>query len=168
MDFLELASKRFSCRKYKSAPVPAECVEKILEAAKLAPTAHNNQPQKIIAVSSCDGLARINKCTDCHYNEPLAFIVCYEKSRAWVREYDGKSSGDVDAAIVTTHMMLEAENLGLGSTWIMWFDPEAAAAEFGLPNDVVPAALLFVGYADVDSSKYHRIRRNVEEYAEYR
>ncbi len=49
-------------------------------------------------------------------------------------EYDEKSSGDIDASIVTTHMMLEAASLGIGSTWVMYFNPEAVREEFEVPE----------------------------------
>ena len=168
MDFLELSADRFSCRKYKNDPVSQECIDKILEAARLAPTAHNNQPQEIIVVNSEEGLALIDKCTVCHYHAPLSFIICYRKSLAWTRDYDGKSSGDVDASIVTTHMMLEAKALGLDSVWMMYFIPEAVQTEFDLPEDVVPVALLSVGYADDGASQNHTKRRDVSEYVTYR
>ncbi len=168
MDFLKLASERYSVRKYKSDPVSGEALEKILSAGRLAPTAHNNQPQKIIVVNSESGLSLLEKCTECHYHAPLALIVCYDRDQAWVREYDKKCSGDVDASIVTTHMMLEAETLGIGSTWIMYFIPEAVKAEFALADNIVPAAILYLGYADDQPSPAHFSRRGCDETVTYR
>lgn len=168
MDFLELSTQRFSCRKYKDTPVSQECIDKILLAAKLAPTAHNNQPQEIIVVNSEEGLALIDKCTECHYHAPLSFIISYRKSKAWTRVYDGKSSGDVDASIVATHMMLEAKALGIDSVWIMYFIPEAVIAEFNLSEDTVPVAILSMGYADGEPSPNHTNRCAVEDYVTYR
>lgn len=168
MDFMDLAAQRYSVRKYKDCPVPKECIDKILAAGRLAPTAHNNQPQEIIVVSSEEGRALLRKCTECHYNAPLAFIVCYNADKAWQRGYDGKCSGDIDASIVTTHMMLEAQALGLGSTWIMYFIPEAVRVEFGLADNVVPTAILLAGYADAEPSKDHSRRREPEEYVSCR
>lgn len=168
MDFLELAANRYSVRQYGSDLVSEDCVEKILTAGRLAPTAHNNQPQEIIVVRSEEGLSSLRKCTVCHYDAPLAFIVNYNKNRAWKREYDGKCSGDVDAAIVTTHMMLEAERLGLGTTWIMYFIPEAVKTEFSLSEDAEPVAILLVGHADDEASPAHRSRRDLTDYVTYR
>ena len=159
MDFLELASQRYSVRKYQDRPVPQEDIDRVLLAGQLAPTAHNNQPQQIFAVNSAAGLSLLEKCTVCHYGAPLAFLICYDKDRAWVREYDGKCSGDVDASIVTTHMMLEAASLGLGSTWIMYFIPEAVRTEFALPENIEPTAILYMGYADDAPSSAHLSRR---------
>lgn len=168
MDFLNLASERYSVRHFSDRQVSQEDVERILKAGRLAPTAHNNQPQRIIVVSSPEGLALLDKCTECHYGAPLAFIVSYDSDKAWIREYDGKCSGDVDASIVTTHMMLEAEDLGLGSVWIMYFIPEAVRTEFALPDHEIPVAILMVGYADAKPSPNHFARQDPDDSVTYR
>ena len=168
MDFLKLTADRYSCRKYSNKPIDQEYIDKILMAGRTAPTAHNNQPQKILVVRSEEGLSLLDKCTVCQYHAPLAFIVCYDKKRAWTRDYDGKCSGDVDASIVATYMMLEAKTLGIDSVWIMYFIPEAVTTEFGLPDDVVPVAILYMGYAAEEASSTHLKRRALEEYVTYR
>lgn len=169
MDFLQLAADRYSVRKFKDTPVPREIVDKILKAGQLAPTACNFQPQKILAVCSVEGLQKLKKCTDCHFNAPLAMIVCNDGSRSWTRPFDGKSSGDVDASIVTTHMMLEAAELGLGSTWVMYFKPDAVTAEFGLPEGIEPIAILPMGYPAEDAapSPKHGETRPMEEMVKF-
>ena len=168
MSFYELASERYSVRKFKDLPVPEEKIEKILAAGRLAPTACNKQPQEIIVVKNPEGLALLRKCTECHYNAPLAFIVCYDKDKAWKREYDGKCSGDVDGAIVSTHMMMEAWEEGIGSTWVMYFIPEAVKTEFALPENIVPVAILVMGYADAEPSPRHFDRKEPGDSVTYR
>ena len=168
MDFLELISKRYSVRKYKDTHVSNEDIDKILLSAKLAPTARNSQPQEIIVVRNKESLSAIEKCTPCHYNAPLVFVVCYDSNKAWTRECDNKCSGDVDASIVVTQMMLEAAELDLGSTWIMNFDPSVLIKEFELKENIVPVALLYVGYADEEPSSRHNLRRDLQEYVTYR
>lgn len=168
MEFLELAYKRYSVRNFKEAPVPQKMIDKILIAGNAAPSAHNFQPQEIIVVNSQQGLRTLKKCTECHYNAPLAFIICYNTEKCWKRSYDGKSSGDIDASIVATHMIMEATELGLGSTWIMYFIPEAIKVEFELPDNIEPVAILIMGYADADPSLEHFNRRNLEDYVSYR
>lgn len=145
MDFSELSKARYSVRRFKSDQVSDEDIAKILAAAKVAPTACNNQPQRIIAVKSEEGLRRIKKCTLCHFDAPLVFIIGYDKRLCWYRE-DGRNSGDVDAAIVTSHMMLEAADIGLGSTWVMLFDEKEIRKEFLPDENIVPVALLPVGH----------------------
>lgn len=79
----------------------------------------------------------------------------------WTRDIDGKSSGDIDASIVDTHMMLEAWELGIGSTWIMHFITEAVISEFNLPDNVVPVCILVMGYPAHDAvpSAQHGIKK---------
>lgn len=105
MNFIELAKKRCSVRKYTAQPVEAEKLEKILEAAHVAPTAANRQPVHLIAVQSKEGLSGVGKAANI-YNTPLAIIVCADRDKAWVRPYDSKQVGDIDASILTDHMML--------------------------------------------------------------
>ena len=103
MDFLELAKKRYSARSYEDRPVEAEKLERILQAAQAAPTAANLQPVRLIVVQDREGLARIGWAASI-YGAPLAVIVCADRERAWERPYDGKRTGDIDAAILTDHM----------------------------------------------------------------
>lgn len=165
MDFLELAKARYSVRSFTPDPVPQTDIDRILEAGRVAPTACNKQPQKIIAVRSPKGLARLRECTPCHFHAPLAFIICCDRTACWQRSFDGKRSSDIDAAIVTTHMMLQAANCGIGSTWVMNFDPAATRAQFSLSDDTEPVAMLVMGYAAEDGrpSERHGIRKSNEE-----
>lgn len=168
MNCSDLLKDRYSVRRYKNTPVPQEIIDSIIDAAVCAPTAHNNQPQHIIVVNSKKGIELLNKCTECHYGAPLAFIISYDKNKDWVRSYDGKHSGDIDGAIVTTHMMLEATRLGLGTTWLMFFIPEAVKTEFELPDNIEPVALLLAGYSDMEPSPNHLNRLSPDKYVTYR
>src|SRR5690606_8491368 len=125
-------------RKFSNKKVEQEKVDLILQAGNVAPTACNRQPQKIYALQSEESLSTLQKCKFSHFNETLAFIVCYDSSECWERDIDGKNSGDIDASIVATHMMLEAWEVGIGSTWIMHFIPEAIIEEFKLPENIIP------------------------------
>lgn len=151
-DFIALANARFSVRKFSSKKVEQEKIDAILLAGHVAPTACNKQPQRIYVLQSEEALETLQKCKFSHFGETLAFLVCYDKSDCWIREFDGKSSGDIDASIVATHMMLEAWELGIGSTWIMHFIPEAITEEFNLPDNITPVCLLVMGYASTDAA----------------
>ncbi len=65
--------------------------------------------------------------------------------KAWTRKYDGKQVGDIDASIVTDHMMLCATSLGLNTLWICMFKPDAVREEFGLPEGIEPVNILLIG-----------------------
>ncbi len=157
MDFLELARNRYSVRSFSDALIARHELELILRAGQLAPTACNRQPQRVLVIDGAAALAKLRRCTECHFNAPAALLVCCDTNACWTRRYDGKSSGDIDASIVATHMMLEAAQLGIGTTWVMYFDPEAIRREFALPAGVEPVALLVMGYpaADAQPSPMH-------------
>jgi nitroreductase len=147
MSFLELAKKRYSVRSYTSQKVEEEKLNLILEAAHVAPTGGNRQPQHLIVVQSEEGLEKLGKAANI-FHAPLAIIVCSDKEKAWKRPYDGKTLEEIDASIITDHMMLMATDLGLGSVWICKFEPEVLRVEFELPRQLEPVNILVIGYAD--------------------
>lgn len=153
-DFLKLAAERYSVRKFLDKPVEQEALDQILKAGHLAPTACNLQPQRILVINRPDTLAKLKTCTKCHFNAPAAMLVCYDKTVCWQRRYDEKISGDIDASIVTTHMMLEAAAIGVGTTWVMHFDPAAIRTEFKIPSNLEAAALLVMGYPAPDAEPF--------------
>ncbi len=155
MDFLTLAEKRYSVRKFTDKPLEKEALDQILKAGHLAPTGCNYQPQRILVLNTKDSLAKLKNCTKCHFDAPAALLVCYNKNECWTRKYDGKTSGVADACIVTTHMMLQAADVGVGSTWVMHFDPFAMRETFRIPEEIEPVALLVLGYPAPDAEPLH-------------
>ena len=154
MDFIKLAEERYSVRKFSDKIIEQDTIDKILKAGLLAPTACNRQPQRILVINNEEGLSKLRKCTKCHFGATAALLICYDKKECWQRKYDGKNSGDIDASIVTTHMMLEASALGVGTTWVMYFIPEAVREEFAIPDHVEPVALLVMGYPAEDAKPF--------------
>lgn len=147
MEFLSLAKKRYSVRAYTGQKVEKEKLALILQAAQAAPTGANRQPQRLIVVQSAEGLAKISKAANV-YGAPIAIIVCSDTSTVWTRPFDGKQLTDVDASIVTDHMMLQAADLGLGSVWVCYFKPDILREEFCIPSNLEPVNILAIGYAD--------------------
>ncbi len=147
MDFLELAKKRYSVRAYKETPVEKEKVARILEAARVAPSAANLQPTRLVVVDDEAGMEKLGMAANT-YGAPLAIIVCADCARAWKHPADGKSTADIDASIATDHMMMEATSLGLGSVWICWFDPDTIVRQFDLPESLEPVNILAIGYSN--------------------
>lgn len=146
MAFIDLAAERYSVRKFSERSVEQEKIDLILKAAQLAPTACNNQPQRILVMQSDSALSKLKECTNYHFHAPLAFLICYDSTVSWKRSFDGDDSGEVDASIVTTQMMLQAAEIGLGTTWVGYFNPEKTREIFGLPENYVPVAILPTGY----------------------
>lgn len=126
MDFLSLAKKRYACRSYKKQAVEQEKLDLILEAGRVAPTGANRQPQRLVVVRSQEGMERLARCTR-DFGAPVAIIVCADTTQAWTRKYDGKQVGDIDASIVTDHMMLCATSIGLNTLWIACSNPMPCA-----------------------------------------
>ena len=147
MNFLETAKSRYSVRGYKSQKVEQEKLDKILYAAHVAPTAANLQPVRLIVVQEDEGLSKIGKAANL-YGAPLAIIVCSDHSKAWTRPFDKKQTVDIDASILTDHMMMEATELGLGSVWVCYFKPDVIKQEFQLPDTLEPVNILAVGYSN--------------------
>ena len=166
MDFLEFSKSRYSCRSFKDKKIEKEKILKILEVAKIAPTAVNFQPQRILVLDNKDKLSHLNECTPYGWNAPLVFIVCYDKNISWKRKYDLKDEGIIDASIVTTHMMLEAHSLGLGTTWVGAFDPQKVREVYNIPNNYEIVAILPVGYPSEESkpSAMHSKRNEIEQF----
>jgi len=160
MNFITLAEKRYSVRKFKSKVVEKEKLDLVLKAGQLAPTAVNHQPQRILVIQSETGLEKLKECTPYHFHAPLALLVCYDKTSSAQRSVDHKNSGDIDASIVATQMMLEATDIGLGSTWVMHYDPQKVKESYALPEQFEPVVLLVMGYPADDAvpSKLHTQR----------
>ena len=165
MDLLELLKKRYSVRKFSDKKIEQEKLDLILEAARVAPTAVNYQPQRILVIKSEEALDKLKNCTPYHFNAPLALLICYDKNVSWKRGCDSYDMGEVDASIVTTQMMLEIENLGLGTTWVGSFKPNALKDEFNIPDNFIPVAILPIGYPAVDAapSPFHSQRLDITE-----
>jgi len=147
MDFQELIEKRYSVRAYKPDPIPDDALEKVLRAGRLAPTAANRQPFRIVVVRTEDArdtLLRIYQ-RQWFVQPPIVLGVIGFPDESWVRS-DGKKYVDVDAAIVMDHMVLAATDLGLGTCWIGAFDPDQARSALKLPAGAEPIAFTPLGY----------------------
>jgi len=160
MEFLELAKKRCSTRKYSSEKVEPEKLDKILEAARIAPTGKNNQAFKLLVIQSEEGLTKLKDAAN-FYNAPLAILICADIENTWHRSFDGKIISDIDTSIVSTHMVLEATDLGLASLWICRFKADVVKEAFNIPDGYEPVNLTVFGYADepLKSPERHSVDR---------
>ena len=77
-------------------------------------------------------------------------MICYDKTACWQHPQNGQSSGPTDATIVSTHMMLEAASLGLGTVWISYFDQDRARALLDIPDNYEIQNMLYIGYPAKD------------------
>ena len=169
MDFIDISKRRVTTRQFSPVPVEQEKLDKILEAGRWAPTAVNAQPQRILVLNTKESPAKVREfCTfgydpkyaelECacddkkhnqciyYYGAPLVLFVCYDKDACWKHPESGESSGATDATIVSTHMMLEAASIGLGTVWISYFDKEKARKLLNLPEQWEPNNMICIGY----------------------
>ena len=168
MEFEEIIRKRTSVRKFSDKKLEKEKLEKILEAGRVAPTAKNNQPIKIIVLEKKESLTKLDQATRCRYHANTVLMICANPEEAYHKgDY---STYEMDACIVATHMMLEATNIGVDNIWIEAFDEEIIRKEFSLPEKWIPICLLPLGYKaeDCPINPLHTVRKNLEEIVEYR
>lgn len=155
MDFLSLAKQRCSVRSYKDISVSEDRLSKLLDAAHVAPTAANYQSERLLIIKSKDGLEKLKNGVDFH-GAPLTIIVCGNHTDVFVRPYDKKDMVEVDATIIADHIIMEAEDLGLSSCWLTYFDPTVIRKEFNIPNNLEPVAIIAIGYAAGEKASPNR------------
>ena len=165
MDFEKLINERYSVRKFKDEHLPKETVDRILSAGHKAPTGCNYQPQRILVLNTDEAIGKLRECTKCHFGAPTAMLICHNKNESWERPYDKAMSSPVDAVIVSTYLMLAAQNEGVGTCWVMHFNPFKMREAFGIPEDFEPIALLVMGYPAEDAKPLdmHFKNRPIEE-----
>lgn len=145
MAFLDLARERFSERRFAPMPLEADKLDLILEAGRVAPTACNNQPQRILVVQSEEGLAKMDRCTTCRFGAPCVLVLTYDMT-ASAHNPDVVDFGIVDTSIVATHMMLQAAELGVHSCWVGLIDPSELRRQFKIPRTHRIISVMPLGY----------------------
>ena len=146
MEFSTLLTARYSARAYRPDPVPQDVLARVLEAARLAPTAANRQPFGLVVfpTAGCEADLRRVYHRSWLAEAPLVLWLGGIPAQAWTRR-DGKTYLDVDVAIVMTHLILAAAAEGLGTCVVAAFDPQAAREVFALPPEVEPILLTPLG-----------------------
>ena len=159
MEFLELARARYSERRFADTPVEEEKLAAIIEAGRLAPTAENLQPQRVLLVTSPEGLEKMDRCTRCRYGAPAVAVLAYDTKAAAVHP-DVVDFGIVDISIVGTHMMLAAQDLGLHSLWVGLIDPSELRRQFHIPATYRIVSVMDFGYPGRHSRPAHLHEEN--------
>ena len=164
-DFLQLARDRYSCRAFSDAPVEAEKIQALVDAAVCAPTAVDKQPWHLWVVESPEAVERLSGLTRFSFGARVILMLGARADEAWVRKYDGRNFADVDASIVGTHIMLAAHGLGLGTTWVGHFDAPAVQEAFPETAGYDLVALFPLGYpaAGDEPAAMHFKRRPAED-----
>jgi nitroreductase len=164
MDVFEAIQKRKSSRNYESTPVPKETLTKLLEAARLSPSAKNIQPWHFIVVTEPEKRKMLSKGVFAKFlsETPAVIVLCGDEkaSPEWYM---------VDVALAGENMVLAATAEGLGTCWVGSFDEKDVKALLSIPSDLRVVALLTVGYAKEKESitakviKFIRRRKDLNE-----
>jgi len=169
MDFEQLFRERYACRKFSSKKIEKELLDKVLEAARLAPTAKNQQPFKIYVLESDESLKKVDQVSPCRYGAPVVLAFVYNLDEMWKNPNNPTHhSGVEDVAIVATHAMLEAKNVGLDTCWVKYFDNEKFETLFALPSNEKSLLLLPLGYGEIGPGPMHKTKKNISKLVEYR
>jgi len=166
MTFMELAQARYSVRSFSDRTIDPDTLATILEAGRMAPTAGNYQPQRIYVIKSEEALAKLRTLTKFTYGAPAVLMFCSDADTAWKNTQEpGYDSGEMDATIVGTHVMLAAAEAGLGTVWVRAFSAPKVAEAFGLPENIRPAFLMPIGYPSEKSAPHtwHTARKELCE-----
>lgn len=166
MEVLQAMKERYSVRDYDGKKIEDEKMEQLMHAVALAPTAKNLQPFHIYVLESEEALKKIRSITGCAYNAPVVFLFSANKEQEWKNPLEeGIVSGEQDCAIAATHLMLEAENLGLGTVYVCMFPNRKVEEAFALPENERAVLLMPCGYPSETStpSANHSKSKSTEE-----
>jgi nitroreductase len=170
MSFFDLIVSRYSVRKFSDKEIEQEKLQRILQAAMVAPTAHNSQPQKIYVLKSNDAIKKINSVCKSVFGAKTVLLICADENLEWKNPFTGEyHTGEIDCSIVGTHIMLQAWELGIGSCWVGYFDPNIVKMTFGIPENEKLIAIMPLGYPAEDSkpSQLHSAYRAMEDMVKY-
>lgn len=113
MSYLDLARGRYSCREFEDRAVEQAVVDAIVEAGRIAPSACNNHPTRVMVLDTPELLEKAAACQprfardESIFGAPLVFLICSVTGDAWVRPYDQMNSSEIDTSIVCDQMMME-------------------------------------------------------------
>ena len=169
MEFSKVLENRFSVRDYKDLAVEDDKIEAIVKAGMEAPTARNTQCEKIYVLKSQEAIKKIREITPCAFNAPVVILTCGDENEQCLVSITGRSLMDTDVAIINTHMMLKATDLGLSTCWVCYFDSALVSKAFNIPENQKPLNLLLVGYKNdnVVPHERHFTVREKDEVVKY-
>jgi nitroreductase len=149
LDFIEVINNRRSIRKYQDKDIEKEKLQRILEAARLAPSAMNRQPYQLLIIENKEILSKINSACNQEWKAPIMIAMVCFPNEAWVRD-DGEEFWKVDAAIAMNQLFLAAFAEGLGTCWIAAFKENEVKEILGIATDSRVLFLSPLGYPAED------------------
>jgi nitroreductase len=168
MKVLDVIQKRQSVRKYKEDPIPEKALMRVLEAARLAPSGKNFQPWKFIIVKDKalkEKLAQASAGQFFMAEAPIIIVGCGFPDNCYAHMGRYMKSWSVDVTIALEHLILQAQEEGLGTCWIGSFEEEEVKAILNIPENVKVLALTPLGYPD-EIPRFRR-RKSLDEIISY-
>lgn len=178
MEFSELINKRQAVREYSSREVEAEKIEKCIEAARLAPSASNSQPWKLIIVNDADLVTKVAEATFSkmvNFNKftlqaPVLLVMVIERSRV-IAQVGGflknREFPLIDIGIAAEHFCLQAAELGLGTCIMGWFDEKTIKKLLSIPKNKRLGLIISLGYAPENYPLRKKIRKEKDAVLSY-
>lgn len=151
MNMMEALRARYSCRKFSAKKVPDALLEKLLEAARIAPSAANRQPARVRIVDRQEALERLAQSRKGFFKEPCVMVFSYDRAASWKRADDGYDSGIFDVGLAVMQVCLAARELGLETCIVMAYDAATFLDAFPLPPDEELVCQVSLGYPAADA-----------------
>ena len=170
MNFREICRERYSVRSFSARRVERETLDGILALLRLAPTALNHQPYRVLVAESDEALGKLEESAKATlYGAKTVLILCSDRSRAWANRYSGEDDVLLDMGILSETALYAAQEYGVDSCCVCNFDPAAGREAFSLPGHLTPDALILLGYCTSDArpSERHDLRRPTEAFTDF-
>ena len=178
MKFLELANKRRSCREYTAEVVSREAIERCLEAARLAPSACNSQPWHFIVIESPELKDKVAKeafsgihSTNAFAKDAAVLILAIREQTTYLTRLGGYFRGLrfslIDLGVACEHFILQAEEEGLGTCWIGWFNERRVKKLLKIPRSKKIDIIISLGYPK-NQQTVSKARKLLPEISEFR
>ena len=167
MEFIDVITKRYSVRGYLDKEVEKEKLEYVLKAATIAPTGVNAQPFKVYVIDTKKHKEALSKIYGAKWFVEAPYVLCVVAiiDQAWTRPWDKKNIADIDATIVMDHMILAAQDVGLGTCYIGAFKKQEAHRFLNLEEN--EEAVLFTPLGYPNAEPRDTPRKELDEFVVY-
>ncbi len=167
MEFIDVITERYSVRGYLDKEVEKEKLEYVLKAATIAPTGVNAQPFKVFVIDTKKYKEALSKIYGAKWFVEAPYVLCVVAliDQAWTRPWDKKNIADIDATIVMDHMILAAQDVGLGTCYIGAFKKQEAHRFLNLDENEEAVLFTPLGYPNAEPRETPR--KELEEFVVY-
>jgi nitroreductase len=163
MNVFDAIKSRRSIRGFKNKLVEKNKILKIIEAARLSPSAANRQPWRFLVIDNPELKNKLAAAynSDWFISAPVIIIACALPNQAWIRR-DGEEYWKIDIAIAVQDIVLAAWELGFGTCWVGAFSEKAVKELLNIPENVRVVAMIPLGYPKAEKGNVIN-RKSFEE-----